>query len=99
MSESPFSFLISSIANINMHTEILEMCDWDEERLERFLDFMFDELGNLNQLSIDSIRDICYKQNFTNDESKPRLFDIINKIVSSELNAIVEEQKNEGYEN
>jgi hypothetical protein len=99
MSESSLSFLISFISNINIHTEILEMCDWDEGRLEQLLDFIFIELSNLNQLSMDSIKDICYKQNFTNEESKPRFFDIIKKIVSSELNLISEEQKNEEYEN
>ena len=82
-----------------MHTEMLEMCDWDEGRLEQLLDFIFVELSNLNKLSMDYIESICYKQNFTNEESKPRLFDIIKKIVSSELSLIMEEQENEEYEN
>ena len=92
---NPFSYIISSLSSISRETAILEICDWDEEKRDKLHEYIREKISSLDYFSVDKIKQICFNQNITSEESKTQLFDIIIQMMQIEMQQI----SNEGYQN
>ena len=92
---NPFSHIASCLASLSRETAILEICDWDENKKEDLYNYIKNEISSLNSFSIDKIKQICFNQNITSEESKSALFDIILHMMQTELQQLSKKE----YEN
>ncbi len=92
---NPFNYIVSSLASLSRETEILELCDWDPAKKEELQEYLSKEISCLTYFSIEKIKQICFNQNITSNESKSRLCDIIIEMMQLEMQQISKKE----YEN
>tara|TARA_Y100000034_G_C6902971_1_gene418106 strand:+ start:3134 stop:3433 length:300 start_codon:yes stop_codon:yes gene_type:complete len=98
---NPIAYLFSSLKNLSAETELLEACDWDEERLAEVKEIFHNVLSeNFNESlfsSWDSLKDhITSKLSdvLSEKESKTCLL-----ILEANMETFVASNKEDGYEN
>ena len=94
---TPIQFLMSQIASLHNETAILEVCDWDEEKVDKLLANLNSMLMDLDSSLEDNMKRFCAAQDYISEYHRELLFDLLKQAITmgiQEQNRIDEEYEN-----
>lgn len=74
-------YIVGILNNINIHTGLLELMDWDEQAVESLLILVSDTVNNKNTISLISDISFSMKQNGYDDIVVNFICEYLNSIV------------------
>ena len=94
---TPIQYLMSQIASLHNETAILEVCDWDEEKVDKLLENLNKMLIDLDSSLEDNMRRFCEAQEYISEYHREELFSLLKQSIImgiQEQNRIEEEYEN-----
>ena len=87
---TPCNFIIFELSKVALQTELLEACDWDEEKLENIMIIVTEQLHASNIKIYNSWYEIeqVLKQNL-NNITTPKIFNIIMKVINYQKDELI----------
>ena len=92
-------YLLSQLGRLLNETAILEVCDWDEEKVEILL-------SNINSMTIDTeapltdnLKMFCENQSYISEHNRANLLAVLEQAIIIEMKEIAMAEADEEYEN
>ena len=94
---TPIQYLLSQMGRLHNETAILEVCDWDEEKVDRLLDNLNNMLIDIEAPLTENLERFCKNQDYISEFNREQLYSLLEQAIVLELQE--EARANEEYEN
>ena len=94
---TPIQFLMSQITTLHNETAILEVCGWDQEKVDLLLSNLNNMLIDLDTSLTENLKRFCEKQTYISEHYREELYSLLEQAITmgiQEQNRIDEEYIN-----
>jgi len=85
------------LGRLHNETAILEVCDWEEDKVDKLLENLNAMLIDLDSPLTDNLERFCQNQKYISEQSRDQLYDLLEQSIILELKEHA--QSKEEYEN
>ena len=94
---NPIQYLLSQMVQLHNETALLEICDWDEDKVERLLSNLNHMLIDLSSPLEENLTHFCESQDYISETNRDNLCEILDQAILLEMKNIA--NPSEEYEN
>jgi|18_taG_2_1085343.scaffolds.fasta_scaffold32012_2 hypothetical protein len=94
---TPIQYLLTQLGRLHNETAILEVCDWDEEKVDRLLENLNNMLIDLESPLTENLERFCKNQDYISEFNREQLYSLLEQSIVLELKEAARAE--EEYEN
>ena len=86
-----------SLNKLHNETALLEICDWEEEKVDKLLKNLNEALLDVSSSIYETLDHFCENQDYISKHSRKELFSLLENLIDSELKELSKTKQE--YEN
>jgi hypothetical protein len=94
---NPLQYLMSQMSKLHNETAVLEVCDWDEEKVDKLIENLNAMLIDVDASLEDNLKRFCDGQEYITPPNRELLYGLLEQSIIMELKETAEAK--EEYEN
>ena len=94
---TPIQYLMQQMSRLHNDTALLEVCDWEEEKVEKLIENLNTVLIDMDASLPENLKRFCRNQDYISEHNRDALYGLLKQSIVMELQESAREE--EEYEN
>lgn len=82
---TPIQYLMMQMGKLHNETAILEVCDWEEDKVDMLLENLNNMLMDLNSPLTENLQRFCENQDYISEYNRQQLYGLLEQTIVLEL--------------